>query len=126
LSNVAEAALGHQTSTSTLDEEGHDVTGNENLGDQIDADGRIFLSVDGADDASEDHVDGGCEECGCKKHKDALDNIWHKFASVVAGACPSGISNEFNCNNQGKSAYMPDKSTVGIKTYINHQLQKEW
>lgn len=96
LSSLAQTALGHHAGTPTLNEEGEDITGHENLGDPFNANGGQTLGLGTPDNPREDHVDSGCEEGGCDEDEDALDDVRHQSAGFVVSGGSSGVADKFN------------------------------
>jgi hypothetical protein len=92
-------ALSNETTASTLCEEGKNITEDENLGETLSLDQRAGFSFCEIEDSAKFHIYAGCEEDGCKKQEERLNDIRHQgVVGVLTCGLPSGgVSDNFDC-----------------------------
>ena len=71
------------------------VAPNEELGQPVHSDQRVLSRVCAADETTEDHVDGGCEEDGCEEDERGLDDVGGYVLGVVVGCGSGGVAYGF-------------------------------
>lgn len=67
--------MGLDACAAGLNEEGEDVADHEDLCEPLQADERVLLSIEDANDAAEGHVDGRSVQSGCDKNEEALHDV---------------------------------------------------
>lgn len=71
------------------------VAANKELGQPVHSDQRVVGGVCTANETTENHVDGGCEENGCEEDERGLDDVGGFVLGVVVGCGSSGVSYSF-------------------------------
>ena len=79
------ASSGHQSPSSTLDQEWEDVPHDKDLGQPVHSDDRILFRVNAADDTAQCHVNGGCEQGRSQEDEHVLDAVGHQAGCLVVG-----------------------------------------
>jgi hypothetical protein len=78
-----------------MDIQAEDVAANEDLGQPVDSYQRVFGRVCAEDEATEDHIDGSCEEDGRQEDECGLDDVGCFLFCVVVGCGASGVTYGF-------------------------------
>lgn len=87
----------HHAGAGGLDHEGDDVARDEEEGEALGADEGVGFAVDAADDAAEDHVDGGGEEGWGDEDEDALDDVGDELVGFVSGGYSGSVADCLDC-----------------------------
>jgi len=77
------------------DVQAENVAANKELGQPVYADQRVLSRVCAANEATEDHVDGSCEEDGCEEDERGLDDVRGFVLGVVVGCGSGGVAYGF-------------------------------
>lgn len=85
--------------TCTLDQERNNISGHEHLGEPLGPNQRVLGGLKSADDAPENHVDGGRIQGGSEKDKDSLYDERAFFVVWLLGGRDGShqVSECFNC-----------------------------
>lgn len=75
-----------------MHEETENVTCDEDFGDPVGADDGVACRVGAHDEATEDHVDGCCEENRRNEDEDGLDDVRGLIIEVSMSSCASCVA----------------------------------